>query len=57
MWGNVKRLMNVNDDDANALRTAHPEAWSSPGSALDYYTSNPEKYQEVMGALSLMATG
>lgn len=49
MWGRVTRMLNVDEGEANQLRQAHPEAWSSPGAALDYYGNNPERFQEVTG--------
>lgn len=49
MWGRVTRMLNLDENDVVALRQAHPEAWSSPGAALDYYGANPDKFQEVTG--------
>ena len=49
MWTRIKGMLNVGDGEAEALREAHPEAWSSPGRALDYYSENPDKFREVTG--------
>lgn len=49
MWGRVERMFNIDADDRATLQQAHPEAWSSPGAAVDFYEGNPDKFQEVLG--------
>ncbi|MFC3058399.1 conjugal transfer protein TraG N-terminal domain-containing protein [Paenirhodobacter populi] len=49
MMRRVFGWMNVEEDEGEALMRAHPEAWSSPGGAYDYYAAHPEKFQEVTG--------
>ena len=48
MWGRVERMLNIDAGDREALQQAHPDAWSSPGAALDYYGENPQRFQEVL---------
>lgn len=49
MMRRVGAMLGVNDSEMEKLKQAHPDAWNSPGSAIDYYTNNPSAYQEVTG--------
>jgi conjugal transfer mating pair stabilization protein TraG len=49
MMRRVGALLGVNDSEMEKLKQAHPEAWNSPGAAIDYYTNNPSAYKEVTG--------
>ncbi|WP_226554740.1 conjugal transfer protein TraG N-terminal domain-containing protein [Celeribacter naphthalenivorans] len=49
MWGRVTNWLNIDSGEEAKLRAAHPEAWTSPGAAMDYYGSNPDKFQGVVG--------
>ena len=49
MWNRIKGMLNVEDGEAEALARAHPDAWGSPGRALDYYSENSDKFREVTG--------
>ncbi|MCL4068149.1 conjugal transfer protein TraG N-terminal domain-containing protein [Pseudomonas sp. GX19020] len=49
MMRRMGSALGITDNEMTKLKEAHPEAWSSPGTALDYYANNPEKYQEVIG--------
>jgi conjugal transfer mating pair stabilization protein TraG len=49
MWGRVERMLNINSDERSALQAANPEAWNTPGAALDFYGSNPDKFEKVTG--------
>lgn len=49
MMRRMGAALGVTDREMSKLKAAHPEAWTSPGAAMDYYSSNPEKYQEVTG--------
>ena len=49
MWGRVERMLNINPEERSALQAANPEAWNTPGAALDFYGANPEKLEKVTG--------
>ncbi|MPL92148.1 hypothetical protein SDC9_38245 [bioreactor metagenome] len=48
MGNRVVGWLNVNGEEVDMLRRAHPEVWNTPGKVYDYYTQHPEQYQEVL---------
>lgn len=49
MAGRLFGWLDVDEREGAALMHAHPEAWTSPGTAFDYYAAHPERYQEITG--------
>lgn len=49
MAGRIFGWLDVDEREGAALMRAHPEAWTSPGAAYDYYAAHPEKFQEITG--------
>ena len=55
MAGRLFGWLDVDEREGAALMRAHPEAWTSPGTAFDYYAAHPEGIRRLPGALSLRA--